>query len=253
MFAQAMKDLRSDRSVCMSPSYAMMPTWKRDNVRLGRCPEEWLSPLPHPNNLTCPRYIHILKLKLAHTPLFSICLCACVCVFSKHTPESSGVISEPSSPLPSFSATKYRLLDHLREWFCSLNITISTFSCPTETTPPNPISYSSKLNLRLLLLPSWHHQPPPPPPHHPEPLEDLPSECRVGFALLWTWVRPYVWGQRHCGNCKLVLEITRFAPRVSSCLFDIYSSFSSQGLQPSTGEWLCIASVCFVETNRPRH
>lgn len=64
--------------------------------------------------------------------------CVRVCVFSKHTPESSGVISEPSSPLPSFSATKYRLLDHLREWFCSLNITISTFSCPTETTPPTP-------------------------------------------------------------------------------------------------------------------
>lgn len=138
MFAQAMKELRSDISVCMSPSYAMMPTWKRDNVRLGRCPEDWLSPLPHPKNLTCPRYIHILKLKLAHMPLFSICLCACVCVFFKHTPESSGVISEPSSPLPSFSATKYRLLDHLREWFCSLNITISTFSCPTETTPPTP-------------------------------------------------------------------------------------------------------------------
>lgn len=179
--------------------------------------------------------------------------CMRVCVFSKHTPESSGVISEPSSPLPSFSATKYRLLDHLREWFCSLNITISTFSCPTETTPPTPFhtplnsTYASSFSHLDTINPLRR------PPHHPEPLEDLPSECRVGFALLWTWVRPYVWGQRHCGNCKLVLEITRFAPRVSSCLFDIYSSFSSQGLQPSTGEWLCIASVCFVETNRPRH
>lgn len=102
-----------------------------------------------------------------------------LCVPQTHPGDLWGyLIVEFCSP-PSLFATKYRLLSHLWEWFCSLNITISTFSWPTETS-----------SLALMLPPSTPHLDTN--THTPSPLKDLLSECWFGFALPGTWVQANV-------------------------------------------------------------
>lgn len=115
----------------------------------------------------------------------------CVCVCPKHSPLR---LSYSSVLFPSFFASKYSLQNHLWEWFCSYNIPISTFSWPTETSPPAlmtpPPQFSIHTHTRNRSFSAPWHQP----CFHPQPQppdRSPPSEGRVGCEVPRTRVQLY--------------------------------------------------------------
>lgn len=118
--------------------------------------------VPHVQLYYAHIYFSFLR-ELAHTLLT---FTPARCVEPKHSPLR---LSYSSGLFPSFFGSKYSLENHLWEWFCSYNIPISTFSWPTETSPPAlmtpPPQFSIHTsNHNLSFSASWHQQ-----CFHPQP------------------------------------------------------------------------------------
>lgn len=160
-------------------------------------------------------------------------------------------LNTPQSPLrlyyswvlsPSLFATKYRLLSHLWEWFCSLNITISSFSWPTETSPltlmpPAPSSIPIHTPNLTLLLPSWYeHQ-------QPQPPERAAIWVLVGFCTS----RDLGPGERRVRGTEGFVNLWSRSPTLVPrsplhCLVFIGLSFLP-GQQQKLGEWIYIPQI----------
>lgn len=165
--------------------------------------------------------------KLARTLLtFNPALCVCVC--PKHSPLR---LSYSSGLFPSFFASKYSLQNHLWEWFCSYNIPISTFSWPTETSPPAlmtpPPQFSIHTHTRNLSFSAPWHQP----CFHPQPQPpDRSPLLRVGWVLRYPGPgSSYTRGSVVLREIKITEIDPGFLPCVefSGLSFSLFSGFQS--------------------------
>lgn len=166
-------------------------------------------------------------------------------------PRSPVRLSYSRALFPSFFAAKYSLLSHLWEWFCSLNITISTFSWPTETPSPPPSPPSTQVPIHtanltlllLLLLPPWHQ-------HCCHPQRQPSGRSAIWVQGGFCTPRDLGAGIRRVRGIGGFVNLWSRSPALSLwspllCLVFIGLSLLP-GLQQKPGEWICIPSVCFV-------